>query len=155
MMPGPALPSGQHVPSGHASALPSGHATLSSSILEAYRLFQEEEMNGLRNGQAVANTNIQLLLEFTSHLTSQLNQSHEGLVRQMTEQRSPYGSTWTHVWLTSLTLSKLMFNTLYKLPLLLRTWHRSWRANSEYTGGPNADLQCCHCCSSCIGICEN
>jgi hypothetical protein len=77
MMPGPAAPSSHALsghasalPSGHASALPSGHATPSGSILEAYRLVQEEEMNVLRNGQAAANTNIQLLLEFTSLLTS-------------------------------------------------------------------------------------
>jgi hypothetical protein len=63
-MPRSTLPSGQHAPSGHASALPLGHATPPSSILEAYRLVQDEEMNVLRNGHAAANSNIQLLMEF-------------------------------------------------------------------------------------------
>jgi hypothetical protein len=85
-IPAPASPSGQHAPSGHASALPSGHATPSGSILEAYRLVQDEEMNVLRNGQAAANSNIQLLMDFSARLTTQLSQSNESLVRQMTEQ---------------------------------------------------------------------
>jgi hypothetical protein len=63
-MPGHASPSGQHAPSGHASALPLGHATPSGSILEAYRLVKDEEMNVLRNGEAAANSNILLLMDF-------------------------------------------------------------------------------------------
>jgi hypothetical protein len=85
MMPGPASPSGQHAQSGHASALPSGHATPSGSTLEAYRLVQEEEINVLRNGQAAANSNIQLHMKFSTRFTAQLSQSHNILMRQMIE----------------------------------------------------------------------
>jgi hypothetical protein len=54
--------------------------------LEAYRQVQDEEINVLRNGQAVAHSNIQLLMEFSTRLTAQLSQSHDCMMRQMAEQ---------------------------------------------------------------------
>jgi folate-binding Fe-S cluster repair protein YgfZ len=89
MMPGPARPaspSRQHALSGHTTAAPSSHTTPSGSTLEAYRQVQEEEINILQNGQAAANSNIQLLMKFFTRLTNQLSHSHDSIMRHMAEQ---------------------------------------------------------------------
>jgi hypothetical protein len=43
-------------------------------------------MEVLRNGQAAANVNIQLLVDFFARLTQQLSQFHESMMRRMTDQ---------------------------------------------------------------------
>jgi hypothetical protein len=84
---GYASPSGQHVPSGHASVLPSGHATPSGSNFDAYRLVQETEMEVLQNGQAPANISIQQLMEDSARFNQQLSNSHGNMTRQMSDQK--------------------------------------------------------------------
>jgi hypothetical protein len=79
-------PSRQHVPSGHAFVMSSGHAMPSSSIFEAYRVVQDTKMDVLRNGLAAAIVNVQMLMKFSNRVTQQLSQSHETMIQHMAEQ---------------------------------------------------------------------